>query len=258
DSRVVIVNESFVRLVLGGRSPIGRHLRYRWRNSPDHDDARGPRSGGAEPGPWHEIVGVVPDLGMSKATDPKVAGFYHPLAADVVAPLHVAVHVRGGDAAAFAPRLRAVAAAVDPTLRVDAVARMDTLSDPGIEFAMFWVRLLAVVSAVAMLLSMAGIYAVTSFTVTRRTREIGIRVALGASRRRVVAAVFARPLAQVGLGIGAGGALTAMMGDSATPGALVGALAYTVLMLGVCLLACIVPTRRALQVQPTEALRADG
>jgi len=254
DSRVVIVNESFVRLVLGGRNPIGRRLRH-------PSGAGGPLSGGVEPGPWHEIVGVVPDLGMSKATDPKVAGFYQPLAADVAGPLHVAVHVRGGDAAAFAPRLRAVAAAADPTLRVDAVARMDTLSDPAIQFSTFWVRLLAVVSAVAMLLSMAGIYAVMSFTVARRTREIGIRVALGASRRRVVAAVFARPLAQVGLGAVAGGVLTVLLGggvEQATPGALVGALVYTVLMLGVCLLACIVPTRRALQVQPTEALRADG
>lgn len=250
-ARVVIVNESFVKLVLGGRNPIGRHLRYRY-------GARDPLSGVTEPGPWHEIVGVVPDLGMSKATDPKVAGFYRPLAADTVGPLHVAVHVRGGDAAAFAPRLRTLAAAVDPTLRIDAVARMDTLSDPGLELAAFWVRLLAVVSAVAMLLSMAGIYAVTSFTVARRTREIGIRVALGASRQRVVAAVFARPLAQVGLGIAAGGVLAAVLGGHATPGALVGALAYTVLMLGVCLLACIVPTRRALQIQPTEALRADG
>ncbi|HEX8374524.1 MAG TPA: FtsX-like permease family protein, partial [Geminicoccaceae bacterium] len=253
DSRVVIVNESFVRLVLGGRNPIGRHLRDRY-------GARNPLSGDAEPGPWHEIVGVVPDLGMSAATDPKVAGVYRPLAADVV-PLHVAVHVRGGDAAAFAPRLRAVAAAVDPTLRVDAVARMDTLSDPGIEFSMFWVRLLAVVSAVAMLLSMAGIYAVMSFTVARRTREIGVRVALGASRRRVVAAVFARPLAQVGLGAVAGGVLTVILNDGVdhpTPGVLAGALAYAVLMLGVCLLACIVPTRRALQVQPTVALRADS
>jgi hypothetical protein len=254
-SRVVIVNESFVRLVLGGRNPIGRRLRYKWRN-----DKSGPLSGDAGPAPWHEIVGVVPDLGMSAATDPKVAGFYHPLAADVVVPLHVAVHVRGGDAAAFAPRLRAVAAAVDPTLRVDAVARMDTLSNPGIEFSMFWVRLLAVVSAVAMLLSMAGIYAVMSFTVTRRTREIGIRVALGASRHRVVAAVFARPLAQVGLGVVAGGVLTVLLGDveEATPRTLAGALGYAVLMLGVCLLAVIVPTRRVLQVQPTEALRADG
>lgn len=250
DSRVVIVNESFVRLVLGGRNPIGRRLR-------DRHGARG-LSGVAEPGPWHEIVGVVPDLGMSKATDPKVAGFYRPLAVSAVEPLHVAVHARGGDAAAFAPRLHAVAAAVDPTLRLDAVARMDTLSDREIAFAMFWVRLLAVVSAVAMLLSMAGIYAVMSFTVARRTREIGIRVALGASRRRVVAAVFARPLTQVGLGIVAGGVLSAVLVGRTTPGALVGTLVYTVLMLGVCLVACIVPTRRALQVQPAEALRADG
>jgi ABC-type antimicrobial peptide transport system permease subunit len=100
-----------------------------------------------------------------------------------------------------------------------------------------------------------------SFTVARRTREIGIRVALGASRRRVVAAVFARPLAQVGLGIVAGGVIVAILsgaGEHATLGLLVGTLGYTVLMLGVCLLACVVPTRRALQVQPTEALRSDG
>jgi predicted permease len=250
EARVVIVNESFVRRVLGGRNPIGRHLRYRY-------GARGPRSESAEPGPWHEIVGVVPDLGMSKATDPKVAGFYRPLAPDVTVPFHVAVHVRGRDAAAFGPRLRSIAAAVDPTLRVDSVAPMDTLSDSGVEFAMFWVRLLAVVSAVALLLSMAGIYAVMSFTVARRTREIGIRVALGASRRRIVFAVFARPLAQVVLGIVAGAVLSAVVNGRATPGALAGALVYAVAMLGVCLLACIVPTRRALGVEPTVAMRVD-
>jgi ABC-type antimicrobial peptide transport system permease subunit len=73
-----------------------------------------------------------------------------------------------------------------------------------------------------------------------------------------VASVFARPLAQVGLGVVAGGVITAMFGDSVRPAALLGALGYSVLMLGVCLLACIVPTRRALRVQPTEALRVDG
>src|SRR5690606_17721317 len=157
---------------------------------------------------------------MSKSTDPKVAGFYHPLAPDDAGPLHVAVHLRGGDPAAFAQRLRTLAATVDPTLHVDAVARMDTLSDPEIRFITFWVRLLTVVSAVAMLLSLAGIYAVMSFTVARRTREIGVRVALGASRRRVVAAVFARPMSQIGLGIVAGGTLTMLAGGRATPGAL--------------------------------------
>ena len=121
--------------------------------------------------------------------------------------------------------------------------------------------LLTLFSCAALALAAVGIYGVMAHAVTHRTREIGIRIALGASRRRVVAAVFARPLAQVGLGVVAGGVLTAMLGggvEEATPGALLGALVYTVLMLGVCLLACIVPTRRALQVQPTEALRADG
>ncbi len=254
EARVVIVNESFVRLVLGGRNPIGRRLRDRFA-------VRGKGSGDSEPGPWHEIVGVVPDLGMATATDPKVAGVYTPLPEDFDGPLHVAVHVRGSDAADFDPRLRTVAAAVDPALRLDDVARMDTLSDAGIAFTMFWVRLVAVVSAVAMLLSMAGIYAVMSFTVARRTREIGIRVALGASRRRVVAAVFARPLAQVVLGVVAGGVLTVIVNDGIEHPSLdlvLAALGYAVLMFGVCLLACIVPTRRALRIQPTEALRADG
>jgi ABC-type lipoprotein release transport system permease subunit len=72
-----------------------------------------------------------------------------------------------------------------------------------------------------------------------------------------VAAVFARPLAQVGLGVAAGAVLTAMIGDSTSPAALSGALGYAVLMFGVCLLACIVPTRRALQVEPTVAMRVD-
>jgi len=130
-----------------------------------------------------------------------------------------------------------------------------------------WLRVTVVMTAVALLLSLSGIYAVLSFIVARRTREIGVRVALGASRRRVVAAIFRRPLIQVGLGVLAGGALIAAAGSIATemPG-LTGELslkqfailiAYATLMLGVCLLACVVPTRRALSVEPTVALRVD-
>ena len=113
----------------------------------------------------------------------------------------------------------------------------------------------------------AGIYAVLSFIVARRTREIGVRVALGASRQRVVGAIFRRPLSQVGLGILAGAALITAAGSVETemPGLSGGLslrdvaiiLAYATLMLGVCLLACVVPTRRALGVEPTTALRMD-
>ena len=136
-----------------------------------------------------------------------------------------------------------------------------------------WLRITLGLTAVAILLSLAGIYAVLSFTVARRTREIGVRVALGAPRARVVAAIFRRPLTQVGAGIVAGyvlvtlGAIvfTGHQPDTALrvdPGVLsAGQYAllagYSVLMLGVCMLACVVPTRRALRVQPVEALRAE-
>jgi putative ABC transport system permease protein len=241
--------------VLGGRNPIGRRVRY----------VEGPRASAAataEPGPWHEIVGVVSDLGMAPKDDQRVAGLYHPLAPAAGGAVHAAVHVRG-DPAAFAPRLRTVAAAVDPTLRLDDLVPMDALSNGTLKFLGFWFRITLLVSAVAVVLSLTGIYAVLSFTVARRTREIGVRVALGSDRRQVVAAVFRRPLRQVGLGIltgfvAIGAAALAGAGWQLTLRGVALLVAYAALMTGVCLLACVVPTRRALRVQPTEALRAEG
>jgi putative ABC transport system permease protein len=256
DARVVIVNRSFVERVLGGRNPIGRRVRYVYFEGQV-------RTGDEEPGPWHEIVGVVDDLGMApRGYDPKDAGFYHPLGPDAAGPLHAAVRVRG-DPESFGPRLRALAAAVDPTLRVDDLVPMDELSRTELQFLDFWLRITVLVSAIAVLLSLTGIYAVMSFTVSRRTREIGIRVALGASARRVVLAIFRRPLRQVALGVAAGavliGALMYAASEGRMPLTAFAALAlYAAFMLGVCLLACVVPTRRALRIEPAEALRADG
>jgi len=260
----VIVNQSFVRLVLGGRNPIGRRIRYVY-----FEERGEPRAPGEPPGPWYEIVGVVRDLGMAvgadmgqaAGSDPKVAGIYHPVAPGGVYPAHMAVHLRG-DPMSFAPRLRAIATAVDPTLRLYKVMPLDRVNDSELQFLSFWFRLLLLVSSIALILSLAGIYAVMSFTVSRRTREIGVRIALGASPRRVIAAVFRRPLTQVGLGVVAGGGLVAVLVRGAM-GVLsvreVGLVAaYAGVMMGVCMLACIVPTRRALRVEPTEALRADG
>jgi putative ABC transport system permease protein len=251
NAHVVIVNQSFVERVLGGRNPIGRHVRYlylqEWQEPRPTDDQ-----------PWYEIIGVVRDLGLAVSPDPKVAGFYHPVGPGGISPVHVAVHV-SGDPAAFAPRLRALAGAADPTLRINELVPLDDVNQRTIVEFSFW--LVVLVSAVALLLSLAGIYAIMAFTVARRTREIGIRVALGADARRLVPAIFRRPLVQVGLGILLGGVFVAtapmvlqMEQLSAKGTALVGV--YAVFMMAVCMLACIVPTRRALRVQPTEALRA--
>ena len=251
----VIVNESFVRLVLGGRNPLGRRIRHVQREGE-------PIIAAAERGPWYEIVGVVRDMGMSKGDDPKNAGMYHPVAPGEIYPAQVAVHVPG-DAESFVPRLRAVAASIDPTLRLYDVEPLARAKDSALEGMSFWFRLFAGVSLVALVLSLAGIYSVMSFTVAKRTREIGIRVALGAGPRRVWLAIFRRPLIQVGLGVIAGGALLALMssgfmGSVLTLEAVARIAAYSVFMMAVCLLACVVPTRRALRVEPTEALRGEG
>ena len=166
------------------------------------------------------------------------------------------------------PAGREIAAAVDPTLRLSDFQRVDEVLNGPLWVIGLWLRVSMVMTAVALLLSLAGIYAVMSFIVARRTREIGVRVALGASRLNVVGAIFRRPLIQVGLGILAGAALIAVgrgtlatqlpgMTDGLTLSGVAIILAYATVMLGVCLLACVVPTRRALGVEPTIALRLD-
>lgn len=124
-------------------------------------------------------------------------------------------------------------------------------------------RALTVLSMVALLLSLTAIYSVTASTVSRRTREIGIRVALGGSRREIIGVILGRPLLQVALGIGAGAVLVtvAFIGliesvPSAREAVLIGP--YALVMMAICLLACVTPTLRALRVQPADVLAAHG
>jgi putative ABC transport system permease protein len=254
---VVIVNQSFVRQVLGGGNPVGRRVRYL-----DPEDPDAVRSPEEKPGPWYEIVGVVKDLGMTDGSFPgEGAGIYHPIALDGAYPVHMAVHVGPGPES-FAPRLRGIATAVDPTLRLYELQPLDEMASVELKTIGFWFRVVVLASAVALLLSLAGIYSIMSFTVSRRTREIGIRSALGADPQCIVAAIFSRAFAQFGLGVAAGGGLVLALIHMASGGWLSARgtglfVAYMFLMMGVCTLACIVPTRRALRVQPTEAMRAD-
>jgi predicted permease len=245
--RPVIVNRAFVSQVLGGANPLGRRLRY--------VNPRAPK-----PQPWHEIVGVVRDLGMIGGDAGDIgAGFYHPGAPAAMAPVHVAMRVNG-DSEAFAPRLRAIAAALDPALRLHEVQRLDKAGASLWLESQFLYRILIIVSAVALLLSLTGIYSILAFTVSRRTREIGIRIALGADARRIVFAIFSRAISQVAIGVAAGGglvfALTKIINGLAAK-EILAVSGYMAAMMVVCLLACLVPTRRALRVQPTEALRTE-
>jgi hypothetical protein len=247
DARVAVVNKAFVDRVLGGKNPIGRRIRYPWR-------AKDP-----ETLPWYEIIGVAPDMGTISGWGP--AGIYHPLVRKGMYPLNVAVHVRGNPQE-FAPRLRAIATDAEVTLRLAEVMPLRDVVNAEVAFHAFWVKMTRIVSAIVLLLSLTAIYAVMSFAVSRRTREIGVRVALGATPRRIIASVFAQPLRQLGMGLLAGTVLVFfLLGgvDEGPPSTdqwlMLGG--YTAIMTAVCLIACVVPTRRALSVEPTEALRAN-
>jgi predicted permease len=256
-ARSVIVDLRFVETVLHGRNPIGRRMRI-----------------GRTDSSWWEIVGVVKNLGLASPIERHVApGVYKAAEPGADAP-YMMVHM-AGDPIAIAPRLREIAEAVDPSLRLNEITRLDLLSDSMVWFLSLWQNITVILTAVAVLLSLAGIYAVLSFIVSRRTREIGVRVAVGASPRLIVGAIFRRPIVQVSSGIligamvvGLGSVVvrnykpdTDLTMDTLAGGMSAGQLAtligYAALMLAVCLLACIVPTRRALSVQPTEALRAE-
>jgi ABC-type antimicrobial peptide transport system permease subunit len=159
--------------------------------------------------------------------------------------------------------LRVLASEVEPSLRVHDVMPLDEVGADGWLESQYLSRLLAILGGMTLLLSLMAIYAVMAFTVVQRTREIGTRVALGADRWKIITALARRPLLQFGLGIGTGGALVVLMFvgmSQSTPTALEAAAltAYAMLMLAVCLSACVVPLRRALRLEPSQVLRADG
>jgi ABC-type antimicrobial peptide transport system permease subunit len=114
------------------------------------------------------------------------------------------------------------------------------------------------VSFVVLLLSATGIHSLMAFTVARRTREIGIRVALGAQPGRIVAGIFSRAFLQITAGVLVGSFLAVQMGGLESTRAILLLLAADAIMLVVGLMACALPVRRALRIDPTEALRAEG
>ncbi|MET0398312.1 MAG: ABC transporter permease [Longimicrobiaceae bacterium] len=246
-TRAVLVNEFFVDQVMGGRNPTGRRLRF--------------SSSGREPTAesWYEIVGVVPDLGVSdNQGDFGRARIFQATLPRETGPLRVAIHVRG-DPQGFAVRLRELAHAIDPALRVIDPKPLPRLAE---SVSGFWIALLIGFTGVTLMLSLAGVYAVTAFSVARRTREIGVRVALGAQPPQVLATVFKRPLVQIALGIGVGAVLGLGLANNDLSDVHLDDFGSTAVFalstILCCALACIVPTRRALRVQPTEALREES
>jgi len=240
---VAIVNQPFVDRFFDGRSPIGRRVQV---------------SAAA----WREIIGVVPDLGVSAGDRAKAAGVYVPLP-DQASSLYLAIRAAGNPNTLAGPLRRAVVA-IDPKADLRAIHMLEDVGREQRSFLSSLASAMTALGVMTLLLSVVSIYALLSFMVTRRTREIGIRVALGARRGQVMATVAGSALALVLVGTAIGtllgvtvagfqSVMLIRMPDAgvATPAIVIGALALSSLA------AAWVPTRRALGIRPSEALASE-
>jgi hypothetical protein len=251
ETPAAIVDQEFADRLAPGGNVVGRRIRF-------------PAPDGENPNPWMEIVGVVPVF-SNQFTAPGYFG--KPTPSLYVAggpgrthPATLIVRLKSGDPARYEQKLQEITASVDPTLRVEQV--MGVVDQWHHDTRAYWMMAIAIVAVTAsvLLLSAAGIYAMMSFTVARRWREIGIRVALGADARRVLMGIFGRAGVQIGAGV-ALGLLVAGLAEFMTEGGNIGGKglvlfpAVVAVMFVVGMLAAAGPARRGLSVQPTEALR---
>ncbi|MEM7356475.1 MAG: ABC transporter permease [Acidobacteriota bacterium] len=249
---VVIINRAFSTQLFGEGNPLGRRIRYLRGNAAEAESAP------ATPVTWYEIVGVVEDR-PANATH---GTLYQPMPPGPMQTASLALRVTY-PAAGLTDRVRDITTALDPTLRIEEVLPLDEIyRQQEVGNNMGATTLLAITLSV-LLLSAAGIYALMSFTVNQRRREIGIRSALGARPTRLLAGIFRRALRQLAVGA-TGGVLVALLFDYYLPVEMVGGWeipgvipAATALMVLIGLLATAGPALRGFRVEPTEALR-DG
>jgi len=251
--RVAVINETLARHFFPDRNPLGRRIKV------------GNPTG---PFPWLSIVGVARDVkqdGLDEEARPALYVPYlqPPLPGWRVQFMFLAVRAQS-DPLGLLPALRSAVQSLDKNQPVYRVATMEQLLARTVAARKFSMLLVVLFAAVALVLSVVGLYGVMAYTVTQRTHEIGIRTALGAQPGHVLRLVIGQGmmLALTGVAVGLAGAfgLTRLMksllyGVSAVDPATFAGVAL--LLTAVALLACWVPSRRATQVDPVVALRCD-
>lgn len=264
----VIVNTTFVERTLGGRNPLGRRIRFPdlagGSGTPDGrlSPTLGQVSAGTDPR-WLEIVGVVGRLGTNVGLPEYDMAAYLPAAPGDIYPVALAIHVAGGEPESFAPRIRELVSEVAPAAVLAQPIRLDRVF-PG-NYMLFLVTTSGLAALVLILMAMAtsGLYAILSFAVSERTREIAIRTALGASSASIVGRIANRSLGQVAFGAVLGMPLAGWLFQLAESGADSTGVSFGVAVatgIGVVVLIGVAsglsPIRRALGIRPIEALRS--
>ncbi|HET6763845.1 MAG TPA: FtsX-like permease family protein, partial [Longimicrobiaceae bacterium] len=252
-STEVLVSRSFAARYWKGGDPIGKRLRQ------------------GLSGRWYTIVGVVGDVHLTALEKPAEEMIYYPLASasadssDAQVPHGAGVVVKtAGDPAAVAPAVRAIVRRLDPALPTYDERPMQAVLGDAVARTRFVLLMLGIASLVALAIGAVGLYGVLAYGVSLRRREIGVRIALGATAAEVSRMIARRGVVLAAVGVAAGllaaVALTRFLhgllyGVSPTdPVALAGTSA---MLLGVALLATWLPARRAAMVDPMEALRRD-
>jgi len=244
--KVCLISSTFAKRYFPGESPIGRSLVFGFSES-------APR----------QIVGVVGDVrrdGLGVISRPEM---YVPFVQDPWWASYLAIRT-AGDPMQLASVVRREVRALAPTLPVDGVQPMTQIVYDSVAQPRFRTTLLGLFGAAALLLAVIGIYGVISFNVGRRTREVGIRMALGAGRGDVMLLILKQGLALSGIGLAAGLAgaivLTRYLSSVLFDVAPIDPATYAsvgLLLLAAGVLACLVPARRAMRLDPVEALRQE-
>ena len=249
--KVALVNEAFARYYFNNQDPSGKRF-----------------DRGADNGGEVEIVGVVKDAKATSVREQTPRTFYVPFLQDASSWRETTFQVRTlGDPLKLAAAIRSEVESIEPNLPIFRVRTLESQVDESLGQERLVATLASVVGVLALLLACAGLYGVLSYSVSRRTQEIGIRMALGAERRDVLRMVLRQGMALAAIGIGVGLAsafvltrylesLSALLFGVKATDPLTYALTVVVMTV-VGLFACALPARKATKVDPLVALKYD-
>jgi len=245
---VIVVNETFARRMFGGKSPLGARVKQSWPE---------------EKTPWREIVGVVNDVRVSSLKGDAPLQAYVPVQQLTRRDGTLVVRART-EPAAIGRAIEAAVHQVDPNLPLFNIQTMDRIIDAAIGNERVTMVFLIGFAALALLMAAIGVFGVTAYSVSQRTHELGIRMALGANRGSVLRLVVRQEMTAcfTGIVIGVGGAVLL---SSLLESLLFGVQARdtltlsiaAVVLLAVTMIACVIPALRATRVDPVTALRIE-